>query len=92
MATSMSKARKSIVFRVERDGTSFAVGELGLESGAQVVGAARDLEALLLKVVREDLVGVDLLVSDFGVLPDLFVVLSLEEKPGATHSRCVCFC
>jgi hypothetical protein len=80
----VANAGEGIVFRVERHGAALAVGELGLEGGAEVVCAASDGETLLLEVVGEDLVGVDLFIADLGVLPDL------EPMSDGVLSRILC--
>lgn len=76
VAASMANAGEGVVFRVEGHGAALAVGELGLEGGAEVVGAAGHGETLFLEEVGEDLVSVDLLVAEFRVLPDLEAVLA----------------
>jgi hypothetical protein len=68
----MAQTRKSIVLGVERDNTAFTVGELSTEGCAQVICLAGDVEALIFEEVCEDLVGVDFLVADLRVLPDLY--------------------
>lgn len=71
----MAQAREGVELGVEGNGAPLAIGKLGAEGGAEVVGAAGDLEALLFEVVGEDLVRVDLLVGNLGVLPDLYGAL-----------------
>lgn len=77
----MAQAGQGVKLGVERHGASFSILELGSEGSAQVVGTACDVEALLLEEVGEDLVGVDLLVADLRVLPDLQVSLELITLP-----------
>lgn len=71
VSAGVSQAREGVELGVERHGAPWAVGELGPECGGQVVGAAGDVESLLLEVVCEDLVRVDFLVPDLRVFPDL---------------------
>lgn len=89
MATGMTQAGQGVELGVERYGASFAVLELGLEGSAQVVGTACDVEALLLEEVGEDLVGMDLLVADLRVLPDLYAVLELITLPCIVRPRAI---
>jgi hypothetical protein len=83
MAAGMPQAGQSVKLGVERHGASFSILELGPEGSAKVVGTAYDVEALLLEEVGEDLVGVDLLVADLRVLPDLQVSLELITLPSS---------
>ena len=85
----MTQAGQGVELGVERYGASFAVLELGLEGSAQVVGTACDVEALLLEEVGEDLVGMDLLVADLRVLPDLYAVLELITLPCIVRPRAI---
>ena len=71
MTAGVAKARKSVIFRVEGDDASIAVGELGPEGSAQVISTSSDTEALALEEVGQDLVGVNFLVAELRILPDL---------------------